>query len=297
MAEELDPDLSSMTALVVDGNEFHRSIAADILRSSGIGLVLNARTAGEGLALVQAHRVRLILLEWMSGPEGGLTFIKRIRMEAETRNRAVPILMLSARRTQREVEAAREAGADAYLMKPVSAGAIFAKLAAVVMRPRAFVSTETYAGPCRRRRIDEIYPGPRRRLTDDVERRSEEALAEDDVKVSMGRARVAALTELAMKLQLDDPDGARTVYSAALELRQVAENIEDKMLTFGAAQLVRYMEAVGATGRLDPDAVRTHVQALHQLAHLPNALADERRDVATSLRSMVDKKLKKADAA
>lgn len=293
MSAEADPDLSSMTALVVDANEYHRAIAADILRSSGLRHVLGAATAAEGLDHVGNTVIGLILLEWMEGADGGLDFIRRVRQggDGSGLNRAAPILMLSARRRKSDVEAARAAGADAYLMKPVSAGAIIAKLATVVMRPRAFINTSSYVGPCRRRRASEHYGGPRRRLSDQSERRAELAQTEDEVRTALARARVAALTAEATNLRLDDPDTARSVYASANELRQLAEDIEDKMLAFGAAQLVRYLEAMGATNDLDPEAVRTHVQALHQLAHLPNALAGERRDVATSLRSMVDKKL------
>jgi hypothetical protein len=111
------------------------------------------------------------------------------------------------------------------------------------------------------------------------------------MKAALRRARVAALTQQALALKPDDPAGARLVYSAAAELRAAAEEINDDALQFGASELVRYLEAVGATGRLDPDAVRTHVQALYQLAHLPGTLTAERRDLATSLRAMVDKKL------
>ena len=59
----------------------------------------------------------------------------------------------------------------------------------------------------------------------------------------------------------------------------------------------RYLQAQGATDRLDPEVVRTHVEALHQMAHLPHALCEERQSVAASLKRMVDKKLKQADAA
>ncbi|MGE0828538.1 MAG: response regulator [Hyphomonadaceae bacterium] len=297
MPSEHGPALEEMSALVVDANEFHRSIATDILRSAGVGAVYGARTALEGIDSIRLHRPSFILLEWMEGEAGGLEFVRRVRLGDDMPNRAIPILMLSARRQQRDVEAARAAGTDAYLMKPVSAGAIVAKLGAVVRQPRQFITTATYVGPCRRRRADPNYAGPRRRLTDTKERRGEDAQELDDVRLALRRARVAALTQHALALQPDDPDAARAVYAAALELRGVAEEIEDKTLAFGASQLVRYLDAVGATDRLDPDAVRTHVQALHQLASLPNALMDERRDVATSLRAMVDKKLKGSDAA
>jgi hypothetical protein len=40
--------------------------------------------------------------------------------------------------------------------------------------------------------------------------------------------------------------------------------------------------------------VRTHVAALHQLAHLHHSFQEERNQVAQSLKRMVDKKLRQA---
>jgi hypothetical protein len=60
--------------------------------------------------------------------------------------------------------------------------------------------------------------------------------------------------------------------------------------------MARYIQSQGATDRLDPEAVRTHVAALHQLVHLPHALSAERIRVAEGLKRMVDKKLRQAAA-
>jgi hypothetical protein len=89
---------------------------------------------------------------------------------------------------------------------------------------------------------------------------------------------------------------ARDVYRAVQNLVQVGEQVGDPALTLGAREMARYLQAQGATDRLDPEVVRTHVAALHQLVHLPHALCEERQRVAESLKRMVDKKLKQAAA-
>ena len=78
------------------------------------------------------------------------------------------------------------------------------------------------------------------------------------------------------------------------DLVEVGEQIGDPCLKLGAQEMARYIQAQGATDRLDPEVVRTHVAALHQLVHLPHALGDERMRVAESLKRMVDKKLRQA---
>jgi hypothetical protein len=107
----------------------------------------------------------------------------------------------------------------------------------------------------------------------------------------------AALLEHVAQLKPGDTNAARTVYRAVQDLVEVGEQIGDPSLALGAREMARYLQAQGATDRLDPEVVRTHVAALHQLVHLPHALCEERQRVAESLKRMVDKKLRQADAA
>ncbi|MBL8548601.1 MAG: response regulator [Hyphomonadaceae bacterium] len=286
-------DITEITALVVDANFYYRKTAHGVLRLAGIRKVLTAETVEEALDLIQRLKPNVMLTEWMPGPLGELEFIRQVRQGEDIPNRAMPILVLSSRRRQLDVEAARAAGADGYLMKPVSAASVAIKIANVVGRPRPFIATATYSGPCRRRKRTPAYAGPFRRLTDLHAERTASDM-DEDVRAALRRARVAALTRDALALKTDDPAGARAVYASSLELRAMAEEIADAALSLGANELVRYLEAAGVTDRLDPEAVRTHVQALFQLAHLPSVLTKEREDLAVSLRTMVDKKLKPA---
>ena len=116
--------------------------------------------------------------------------------------------------------------------------------------------------------------------------------ADVEVKAQLARASVAALEAHAKALTSGDAKAARHVFKAAQTLIDVAEQIGDATLAFGTREMARYLQAQGATDRLDPEVVRTHVSALHQLAHLPHALGGEREAVAQSLKRMVDKKLR-----
>ncbi len=159
-------DITAITALVVDANFYYRKTAQGVLRLAGIRKVLTAESVEEALDLIQRLQPNVMLTEWMPGPMGELEFVRHVRQSEDIPNRAMPILMLSGRRRQIDVEAARTAGADGYLMKPVSAAAVAIKVATVVGRPRAFITTAAYSGPCRRRRNTFGYAGPFRRLTD-----------------------------------------------------------------------------------------------------------------------------------
>jgi CheY-like chemotaxis protein len=292
---EFDP--AALTALVLDENLFERRITLDQLRAMGIGRVVGAGDTGEAWELLHQANPDIVLMEWIGGPEAELHFIRRIRMSEDLPNRAVPVCILTKYGSLANVERARLAGIDGYLRKPISALALEVRLRRVVTHPQPFIVTAAYVGPCRRRRMpDPHYMGPLRRL-DDVPRAAPGEEEEIDLKAELLRARVAALELATRRLVAGDPARARAVYSAVLDLVSASEQMDDPCLLQGAREMVRYLQAQGATERLNPDVVRTHVEALQQLAQLPVSLYRERQRVADSLKRMVDKKLLQAAAA
>lgn len=295
--DEFDP--SDMTALVIDEHAPARAISIEQLRGLGFRRIVVAATPAEAWDSLRIHKPDVVFIEWLANADS-LAFIRRVRLSEDAPNRAVNMFMLTMRGAQAEVEAARTAGADGYMRKPISGAALRKHIRRVVADPRPFVETAAYVGPCRRRRAELSFAGPWRRINDVQPAAGEVAGDEDvlDLKAELARARVAALEGAVRELRAGDAEAARTVFKAAQALADVAEQIGDSCLLLGAKELARYMQAQGATERLDPEVVQTHTAALHQLAHLPHALNQERDRVSQSLKRMIDKKLRQAaDAA
>ncbi|MES1199200.1 MAG: response regulator [Pseudomonadota bacterium] len=293
----MDDDLfdpSGLAALVIDQNHYQRGISVDLLRSMGFRRVYAASDASEGWDQLCANNPDVVLMEWLGEGED-LDFVRRIRNSEEAPNRAANVFMLTSRGSRGDVEAARLAGVNGYLRKPISQLALKTRVRAVVVHPRPFIVTATYVGPCRRRREDPDFAGPWRRL-DDTQSQVGVEEGDVDLQVEMARACVAALDSCAREFVSGDARMARKVFRATQDLCEVAEQIGDTTLLFGAKEMVRYIQAQGATARLDADVVRTHIAALHQLVHLPHGLRAERESVAQGLRRMVDKKLRQAAA-
>ncbi len=289
-------DPSGLTALVLDENHYERGITLDLLRSMGFARAQGAANTMEAWDLVLKSNPSVILMDWLDAAHNGLDFARRLRMSEEAPNRAVSMFMLTARGSQADVERARMAGVDGYLRKPISAVALRQRVRVAVLNPQPFIVTASYVGPCRRRKRPDLnYLGPKRRLNDTAAETTESS--EDELKAQLARARVAALEAAASKLTPGDADAAREVYRAVQHLIEMAEQIGDPNLGFGAREMARYLQAQGATARLAPEVVRTHISALHQLVHLPHALTQERESVAQSLKRMVDKKLRQSHAA
>ncbi len=296
--DQFDP--SDLTALVLDDNHYERGISLDQIRAMGFGRAIGAANTVEAWDAVRHSNPDVILMDWVGGMgSDGLEFARRVRKSEETPNRAVPMFMLTSRGSAADVELARRTGVDGYLRKPISSFALQQRVKIVIANPQPFVVTTSYIGPCRRRRRPDLnYLGPLRRLDDEAPQQLVRGDNEElDLKADLARARVAALEAAARALMPGDAKQARLVYRAVQELVEVAQQIGDVSLTLGAGEMARYLQAQGATDRLDPEVVRTHVAALYQLVHLPHALCEERQRVAASLKRMVDKKLKQADAA
>lgn len=293
-------DPTGLTALVLDDNHYERGISVDQLRAMGFGRAIGVSNTMEAWETVRAANPNVILMDWLnSGGGDGLEFARRVRKNDDAPNRAVAMFMLTTRGSAADVELARRAGIDGYLRKPVSVLALQQRVKTVINNPQPFVVTATYVGPCRRRRRPDLnYLGSLRRLDDIApEQLVKGDMEELDLKADLARARVAALEAVAKTLTPSDAKQARVVYRAVQDLVEVGEQIGDPTLVLGAREMARYLQAQGATDRLDPEVVRTHVAALHQMVHLPHALCEERQQVATSLKRMVDKKLRQADAA
>lgn len=293
LGDDFDP--SGLTALVVDDNHFERGIALNQLRTMGFGRAVGAANSAEAWELLVKTNPDIVLLEWLDAVGDGLEFVRRIRLSEDAPNRAVKIFMLTSRGTLHSVEAARAAGVDGFMRKPISGLALQQRVHKVIAKPQPFVVTASYVGPCRRRRQpDANYTGPWRRLGDDAASGVSGDEEEVDLKAQMARARVAALEAAVNQLNGADARATRAVFKAAQDLTDIADQIGDTYLALGAREMARYLQAQGATERLDADVVRTHVAALHQLAHLPISLGVERQRVAESLKRMVDKKLRNA---
>lgn len=153
--------------LVVDDNPHLRKLVTAILRAFGVTQLTEADNAKRAWAMLRQFSPDVVLLDWVMDGMSGIDLAKLIRTSAASPNPFVPIVMLTGNSQIDHVHAARDAGVNEFLAKPVSANAILTRLISVIEHPRPFVRTKVYFGPCRRRRATNEYRGPERRLSAD----------------------------------------------------------------------------------------------------------------------------------
>jgi two-component system copper resistance phosphate regulon response regulator CusR len=95
-------------------------------------VVTVARTGEEGYYLLDAQAFDLVVLDLMLPGRGGLEILATLR----GRDRAIPVLILTARDAVQDRVTGLDAGADDYLVKPFAFPELLARIRALLRRGR-----------------------------------------------------------------------------------------------------------------------------------------------------------------
>ena len=158
--------LESVRILVVEDNSFARRIVLEILKHLGATNFVVAKDGEEAWLELKKEMPDLVLLDWEMGPVDGHTFLRRVRHDPASPNPYLPIVMVTGYADRPHVFAARDAGVNEYVIKPISAKALLDRIQAVVERPRRFVRIGKFFGPDRRRK-EKLFLGPDKRGLED----------------------------------------------------------------------------------------------------------------------------------
>ena len=158
--------VQSLHILLADDNQHMRAIAVTILKSAGFRNIREVRDGAEAMDALRDWPADLAIVDFNMQPIDGAEFTRLIRNSTDSPNVYLPIIMMTGHSERSRVTDARDAGVTEFVVKPITAKAILDRINAVVFKPRPFVKTDTYFGPCRRRRDEFGYAGPFRRATD-----------------------------------------------------------------------------------------------------------------------------------
>src|SRR5438270_3440058 len=105
------------TVVIVDDEESIRTLVQATLESPECKVLL-AANGHEALALANHEHPQVIVLDWMMPGMSGLECLRRLA--ADPKLARIPVLMLTAMGQEKDRQAALDAGAKAFLMKPFS---------------------------------------------------------------------------------------------------------------------------------------------------------------------------------
>ncbi|MBV5335856.1 response regulator, partial [bacterium] len=126
--------------MVVEDNDFTRTLVVALLRGIGVGTVREAAGGRQAFGLLGLAPVDLIICDLEMAPMSGLTFIRLLRagvppddaVVAQPLDTTVPILVLTGHTSTEAVKHARAAGATAVLGKPINPKLIRQRIEAVI---------------------------------------------------------------------------------------------------------------------------------------------------------------------
>ena len=117
--------------LIIEDNARNLKLARDILNYVGYQ-TLEAGNAEDGLALAQAQRPHLVLMDVQLPGMNGLEALGRLR--ADPRTAAIPVVALTAFAMKDDRDVLLAVGFDAYLEKPLNVREFPIQIAAVLGR-------------------------------------------------------------------------------------------------------------------------------------------------------------------
>ncbi|NQU61130.1 MAG: response regulator [Rhodospirillales bacterium] len=199
--------LKNVRTLIVDDQDFIRSLLRHILGVLGCQQITDAESGAQAWAIIRDNPPDLLIADWEMGDMDGLELVKKIRNDPASPDRFMPIIMITAHSERPRIITARDAGVNEFVMKPVSAKTLFSRLNAVIEHPRRFVRTGEYFGPDRRRK----------RIFVDYERR--DTKKKEDVKAVDAVNKEMSQDEINDMLNPDAADSEAAVIEAEAEVK------------------------------------------------------------------------------
>ena len=123
-------DLGGLKALVIDDQEFVRTIVKKMLQQVGVGVIVEAHDGNSGLTVVDSERPDIVICDVQMRPVDGFGFVKALR--ALPFGETLPVIMLTALTAASTVARAKELKVNAFLAKPVLPPALKEKIIKVI---------------------------------------------------------------------------------------------------------------------------------------------------------------------
>ncbi|MDZ4760328.1 MAG: response regulator [Alphaproteobacteria bacterium] len=285
-------EMKRLKVLIVDPNAYMRGVVADSLRRLQVTQINAAASSMEAFNTGRAFKPDIIIVDWDAGRMSGLEFTREVRRNTTGLARETPIILLAAIIDHDQLMASRQSGINEFLLKPVSAQGVLSRVEEVIVRPRKFIDSRNYVGPCRRRREDPVFSGPWRRLTDEPPQRTASETSRENVFKL--RAILDNLSAYADRTNVDRASGIRGMYRLLCDFSAEVATLGDEVIVRVWNTALRYIEGVGMTDTYDVEVVKYHFQTITSIVELPEEAFVHRTAVANELERLVAKKIHNA---
>jgi len=282
-------DLSRLKVMVVDDHSTTVRLIGDVLRAGGVGTVIAASDGLHAREVMRRTYPDILFVDARMPNMDGLELTRSIRRAAiapdpKVPNPEVPIIMVTGDRSEHDVEIARRAGVNEFVIKPFTPAALLSRIHLVLKRPRPFVVSERYIGPDRRRRAELSYSGPMRRLNDpeEVADQVERRATRETISIEL-----EAMRGLIVARGGVDRATLQMTYRVMQHTRFRAKQVRDDMIARASDSLLTYVDRVGGPDACDADILEAHFDAIGRILEISEIDIAASEEVVDSLENMV----------
>jgi CheY-like chemotaxis protein len=150
---DVDAAVRALVVLIIDDSQFMRKLIRNCLLNVGVKDVHEAADGIAGLETIRTLGPDVVILDWELPLLNGAELARIVRSPGVFPMPNIPIIMLTSYGERWRVVEASRIGINEYLVKPISAKAIYDRLVAIVAKPRRIVQKGKYYGPEPRRPV------------------------------------------------------------------------------------------------------------------------------------------------
>jgi two-component system chemotaxis response regulator CheY len=120
----------NMNILIVDDFKTMLKILESFLKQFGFKNIDEASDGQKALEKIKGKKYGLVLSDWNMEPMSGLDLLKALRADAGTKQ--TPMILITAESKVENIIAAKQAGVNNYIVKPLNAATLKEKISTVI---------------------------------------------------------------------------------------------------------------------------------------------------------------------
>ena len=159
LKKQIESRVQSLAVLLVDDSAYMRKMIRNLLINWGIKIVYEAGDGISALDAVRSFAPDVVILDWEMPMLSGAEMVRIVRSPGVFPMPDVPIIMLTGYSEHWRVVEAMRIGVNEYLVKPVSAQALYDRLISITALPRSVVQFGDYYGPEPRKPLPDEVAG------------------------------------------------------------------------------------------------------------------------------------------
>jgi CheY-like chemotaxis protein len=157
-------NLESAVTMVVDDSTFALELTTQALLGFGIKTRYVCHSAAEAMEILRDHDIDLLMVDADMPETSGYELVRWLRRSNLEPNAFVPVILMAPHVRRKNLDEARDCGANFVVTKPFSATTLLERVVWVARDQRPFLTVGDYFGPDRRFRDLKPKDGEERRV-------------------------------------------------------------------------------------------------------------------------------------